>query len=591
MTSHNLGKIAETFETLRSDYDMSRESRFVRRRLGLAPQGGSADYHVRNEYQYYDNIEKARDVDRNDSIIGQTIDRAVTNIVQEGFTLDPRTGDEGLDLELRERWNAWATEPDECDIQGEFCFHDFEVQALRSMFVDGDVVFLALESGEIQAVEGHAVRTTTTLPNTFLGVTLSEVRRRERYYIATDPINPNRTIQGEQSVPVDVRTPEGLRQVFHVFNPKRMTQTRGITALAPIFAVAGMRDDIDFAMLVQRQVASCFAIFRKRSYSNDGQFEPPGYGNSTYEVTSGGVRYIENIAPGMEVIGQPGEELTGFSPDIGGSGYELQLRTILQTIGVNLGLPLCLVLMDGSETNFSGWRGAVDEARKGFKANQRNLILRLHRPLYRFKVSQFLADDPVLERISRRSDVDVFSHKWNVPSYQYIEPVADAQGDALRLQNGLTSPRRLHAERGVEWDELLEEVIADNANGIAKAKKVAAMINEQNPEGEPVHWRELIPLPMPSGMQFSMSDTAAAGSPSDTAEDAGSGELLGAGRRDWQNVRKAITDLLGELASGTSSESRVRTELGMLGLSGATIDKLIADTSDGTPDVPEEDPR
>ena len=41
------------FQKYRADYNMSRESKFIRRRLGLAPQGGSADYHYRSEALYY----------------------------------------------------------------------------------------------------------------------------------------------------------------------------------------------------------------------------------------------------------------------------------------------------------------------------------------------------------------------------------------------------------------------------------------------------------------------------------------------------------------------------------------------------------
>jgi len=35
----------------------------------------------------------------------------------------------------------------------------------------------------------------------------------------------------------------------------------------------------------------------------------------------------------------------------------------------------------------------------------------------------------------------------------------------------LTSPRRLHAARGNDWEEIAEESIADNAYAIARATK------------------------------------------------------------------------------------------------------------------------
>lgn len=494
------------FAEVRADYEMSRDSRFNRRRKGLAPQGNSGDYHYRNEQDYYNDIEKARDMDRNDQIVGQTVTRAVDNIVQDGFTLDPKTGDKGVDSVLYDMWKEWAEDADACDIQGEYTWYDYERLSCRSMLVDGDHVVLGTEEESLQAVEAHEVRCSTQNSMIVRGVEKNSVGKRIRYHIIFDPIDPQRGTK-PKSEPYDVRDSEGTRQLFHVYNSKRMSETRGVTAFAPIFLTAGMRDDIDFAKLVQQQVASCFALFRQRAQAAAAAPHTPGYGSSTTEQSNQGeVRYLEEIQPGMEIIGAPGETLQGFSPDVPGSGYEFQFRSMLQMIGVNLGLPLCLVLMDGSETNFSGWRGAVDEARKGWKANQRNLMKRLHRPVYKWKVLHFIDQDKSLKRFYDKRKSSIFKHEWNPPTWQYIDPVADAQGDQIRLVNGLISPRRLHAERGREWETIADETIEDLAYAIIKAKSQAAIINQRFPDNAPVHWRELINLPMPGGIQLSFTD-------------------------------------------------------------------------------------
>jgi capsid protein len=290
-----------------------------------------------------------------------------------------------------------------------------------------------------------------------------------------------------------------------------MNQTRGVTALAPIFSLAGMFEDIQFAKLVQQQVVSCFAVFREQAVVNGGGLPTKNadYGAATIETSASGTRYIENIAPGMEIIGKPGEKLQGFSPNVPNAEYFTHVKLMLQMIGVNLGLPLCLVLMDGSETNFSGWRGAVDEARKGFRANQRNLVNRLHKPVYRWKLSQWIAEDSDLRAAAKELGSQFFAHKWNAPRWAYIDPVGDAQGDQLRLQNGLTSPRRLHAERGAEWEEVSDEIVQDMMYAIAAAKKAAIQLNSRFDDGQPVQWRELINLPMPIGVQMTMQDPAA----------------------------------------------------------------------------------
>ena len=118
--------LAESFAELRADYSAAKQSRFRRRRTGLNPLGSGADYHYRSEGDYLRIMEYARDMDRNDCIVGQTVDRAVGNEIQDGFCQTPQTGDRQIDRDLSARWDAWAADADQCDLAGEKTFWDQE---------------------------------------------------------------------------------------------------------------------------------------------------------------------------------------------------------------------------------------------------------------------------------------------------------------------------------------------------------------------------------------------------------------------------------------------------------------------------------
>lgn len=581
------GSLVSDFDRLRADYAMSRESRFIRRRTGLAPAGSGADYHYRNEADYYRDIEKSRDLDRNDSVIGQITTRAVDNIVQDGFSLDPQTGDKFLDDELWSRWQDWANDAQQCDIAGEAVFHDFERQSMRGEIRDGDCVVTGIQGGRLQMLEAHTIQTLTKggfNDGIILGVEKGSNGERKRYHVVEEDGNYGRLIQGD---PLDVYDSEGVRQLFHVYDTRRMSMTRGVTAYAPCFEVAGMFEDINFAKLVQQQVVSCFAIFRKKSPIPGANLPHKGgaqYGNGTTEVTgSGETRIIDNIGPGMEISGAPGEELQGFSPNTPNAEYFEHVKLMLTIIGVNLGLPLCLVLMDGSETNFSGWRGAVDEARKGFKQKQKNLVNRLHSPLYRWKVHQWMQEDAAMRSVAKMSGINIFGHKWNTPRWGYIDPVGDAQGDQLRLEITQTSRRRLHAEHGDEWEEIADEQIADNAYAIERALARAAAINMQYQDAG-IKWYHLISLPVTSGVPIASPDQAT-DQPGQQAQAAGTGEMSTLNRRQFTNNQKAITDLLTAMIKGEMSEARVRVGLSTLGLTADNIESLVVDARDGSIDT------
>jgi len=504
--------LADCFVDAQSDYAAAKASRYRRRRTGVSPMGSGADYHYRSESDYLRLLEEARDFDRNDVIVGQTIDRAVDNIVQGGFTLDVDTGDKQLDDAIETRWEAEADDPQICDLAGELTFHQMESLAWRHTLVDGDVFCLPTEDGPLQMVEAHRCRTPrATKRNVVHGVLLNEqTRRREQFWFTKEDVDPNRQVKLVNEIKAyDAYDDENCRQVFQVYNPKRFSQTRGVTALAPIFDACGMFEDINFAKLVQQQVVSCFALFRSQAVTAGGGMpivDAP-YGERTDQaLATGGTRRIEGIAPGMEITGRPGETLEGFSPNVPNAEFFNHVRLILTLIGVNLGLPLVLVLMDGSETNFSGWRGAVDEARKGFRRNQRALAARFHTPIYCHKLRQWAADDAALERAMQKLGARFYKHNWNPPRWPYIEPLKDASADLLRLRNGLSSPRRVHAEHGDNFYDILDEIVADNGTSIRRAIKEAAAINVENPGLEtPVHWREVISLPTPDGVTVTVA--------------------------------------------------------------------------------------
>jgi capsid protein len=496
--------VSDHFDNVKADYEMTKNSRFVRRRTGLAPQGSSGDYHLRSESQYYESIEKCRDMDRNDSVVGQIVDRAVANVIQDGLTLEPQTGDKKLDRMLWDRWQAFADDPDECDIAGELCWHDYERLAFRSSLVDGDAFAAVTQDGPLQFIEAHSIQTSTKRENTFCGITTDRYRRRETFWYRADDNDPTKSTKAEE-VPLAARDENGNRLVFQVYNTKRALMTRGVSAFAPVFYLTGMFEDINFAKVVQQQIVSCFAIFREMAAGQPAA--PPsttGYGQQEATGVVAGIRTIEGLGPGIEVVGAPGEKMSGFSPNVPNAEYFEHVKLMLTLIGVNLGLPLCLVLMDGSETNFSGWRGAVDEARKGFRQNQRMMVKRLHRPVYEAKVRQWMEDDAALRK--QASKRNIFAHEWNVPEWRYINPREDAEADATQLRNCLTSPRRLHAGRGLDWEQIAEETIADNVYAITKAKLAAQKLNLQFPNDPPVHWRELIPLVMAANTQLSLQD-------------------------------------------------------------------------------------
>ncbi|MCI0430311.1 MAG: phage portal protein, partial [Rhodospirillales bacterium] len=187
---YEVESICEQFRELRADYDAAKKTRFKRTRTGIIPTGSGADYHYKPWTAYASILETARDLFRNHVLIGQGVRRLVANILRGGFTLDVKTGSEGLNEELVGRWHEWANDPI-CDIQGEQNFHGLETFVLQQTVVDGDILTLPTRDGNLQLVEAHRLRTPTgTTRNVVHGVLLDDFRRRQEYWVTKDDISP-----------------------------------------------------------------------------------------------------------------------------------------------------------------------------------------------------------------------------------------------------------------------------------------------------------------------------------------------------------------------------------------------------------------
>lgn len=501
--------LSAQFEGLRNDYAAAKTNRFRRVRTGLSAMGSHADWHLRAGSDYFRMMEYARDMDRNDSIVGTTMDRATTNIVQDGIRVDPQTPDQALNADLKARFNEWAGDPQLCDAAGEHTWWEMQWFACRHALVDGDILSLGLRSGHLEQVEAHRCRTpSNTTLNVVLGVKLNkDTRRREEYWLTKEDVSLSAAVAKVSDVKrYPTYDADGFRQIFHTYLSRRVSQTRGVTALAPVFDVAGMCEDVNFATLVRAQMTSCFAVFRERESSFSQEDVSTQHGARTEETLAGGTtRILEGIGPGMEIVGNPGEKLRLDSPHVPGAEFFPHMKFLLTIIGINLGLPLCILLLDASETNFSGFRGAVDQAKMGWKHNQRRLRDRHCQPVYEWKLRQFAAADPALRRAAERWAAQFYRARWNPPTWVYIQPLQDASANLLRLRNGLISRRRWAGEEGMDAEDLTAEIVADNAALIEAAYVKAEELNKKYPDLK-VSWREVASLPTPDGINITVAD-------------------------------------------------------------------------------------
>lgn len=484
-------------QNARSEYTATRDNRFTRRRTML---GGSGDSHYGSESFFERVREYARDMDRNDGLIGPITDRAVTNALQStGFIVEPDTGDDELNEDIKYSWREWCDDKASCDFHEERTFWELCYTAMRSTYIDGDMLALFTSGGSIQLVESDRLQTPGSAgkrQDIVYGVELQN-RRKVAYWIGADP-GVLRTA-GNASERFERFDSNGYEQIVHLYNPhtvKRVTQTRGISAFAPVYDRIAMYEDRQFATLVQQLTTAAVALFIERGaeyQSGTTQFGPRIAGDD-----GSNTKNVEKISPGQILRGAKGEKPHLLSSNTPSPEVLAHSKQILAEVSINLGVPLVLALMDASETNFSGWRGAMDMARMGFRVNQKWFVNRFVRPAYLWQLRNRI-EDGEFGVSARRLGKAAMRHSWGMPAWPYIQPLQDAQADGYRLQSGQLSPSKWAREHGLDWEDHVEELVRNWKHAIIEAKQAAEEINESF-QTDHVHWRDLLNMHLPNGL-------------------------------------------------------------------------------------------
>ncbi len=169
----------------------------------------------------------SRDIHRNFTIAGWAIRKHLDYV--STFSFQSRTGNPDLDTRI-EALMDWWSRPANSDVAGRHSLPRLVRLAEERRTVDGDVFFLKLSDGRLQAIEGDRVQTPTSglpqgvLPAEFVhGVRVDEAGKALGYAVCKRPVTGG-DLAFERLVPAAF-------VVHHAFFD-RFDQVRGISPLA-----------------------------------------------------------------------------------------------------------------------------------------------------------------------------------------------------------------------------------------------------------------------------------------------------------------------------------------------------------------------
>jgi lambda family phage portal protein len=258
------------------------------------------------------------------------------------------------------------------------------------------------------------------------------------------------------------RVPAG--QILHLFQQKRIGQTRGMSDFAPI--VQWIRD-LDEYMTTEMKaalVASCFSVAIKTvSAGADGGIE--GLGQDDTAEDDGAV--FSQLKSGLVARLFPDESVETINPSRGHTDSAVWVTLMQRAMAVGAGLSYERLTRDYSQTNFSSNRASDLEDRKEFRFEQDWLTSHLCIPVWiRFVMAAVDAGVPGFPTpMQLLVSFDQFTaHEWQPQGWEWVDPKNEATAAHQALEDDTTTVRDELSKKGNrDWREIMRQRAIEKA--------------------------------------------------------------------------------------------------------------------------------
>ena len=437
-------------------YEITQPSR-QRRSFGLIPGlAAAADRHLTKN-----TLGRLRELcrmhDRQSGLFSGILNRALDNIFGANFDFIPTTGD----IELNKTVKAYITErmkPANCDAAGLKDFAEMAKTSLRGVWNDGDSLLAKRPNGTLLAFEADQIETPhtkydATQARMVLGVELDEFNGHAAYWVKQ---RQTRSDYGTVSMTAESKRIAAANAIVPAYRT-RHNQTRGVPFLA---AILGRFDRTNNYLDYESVAAELNAMLGWKITKQTLEDQPAGSEDnddvdSTYDK-------VQKMEPGLIFDLLEGEDIDMIGSQRPGTNFESYIIMSLRIIGVGIGMPLELVLLDFSKTSYSSARASLGEARRMFRVWQRFSGQTICMPWYSWQITRGIATGelPAAEGI--------YKSRVQWAAWEYIDPLKEANGNRVALANRTKSISQCIRETGGEPDEVYDEIASD-------AKKLATL--------------------------------------------------------------------------------------------------------------------
>jgi len=415
--------------------------KYSRQRKGPSQLSGAEDY--QSNYDRVELMKRARDLAENvglvRSILMKFASHTAANISYQARTENPEVN---TDVEMY--WAEWF---DKCDITTRHTGSTLMQVAMMSMLRDGDFLFVLVRDSDgnlkIQGIEGDR------LGDPFKVYTSSEliggIHIDQKTGSPTAYDIYSRSIGDMYTYQVTIPASQG----FHLFDPLRIDQYRGISAFhTAINDATDIHEIVGFEKMSAKVASSQSAIIKRNnnnasdlsSLTNDQDIN--GSPIKLEAIESGKISYLE---PGEDIVFPDG-------PSRPSGAFAEFHKILLRNICLGLGIPYSFAV-DPSAMSGPTARLEMQQAGRTFRRYQKLLEDKVLRPIKNIVIADGVARGLIEKNVGSRTTRGIFNFGANVS----IDLSRDSQSAISEFKSGLRTAADIYSERGQDFESSMRQ--------------------------------------------------------------------------------------------------------------------------------------
>jgi lambda family phage portal protein len=415
--------------------------KYTRERRGPSSLSGAEDY--RSNYDRVELMKRARDLAENVGLVRSLLlkfaGHVAGSISYQARTLNPQ-----INSDIEAYWAEWW---DKCDISGRHTGSTLMQVAVMSMLRDGDFLFLLARDNDnnlkLQGIEadrlGDPYKTYTSL-ELIGGIHIDRnTGAPTAYDIFNRSIGDFYTYQATISA----------SQAFHLFDPLRIDQYRGISAFHTAINDATDIHELTGFEKMSAKVASTQSAIVKRNNNNASDLSTL----STDEDFNGNQIKLESIESGKISYLEPGEDIVFPNGPNRPSGAFMEFHKVLmRNICLGLGIPYSFAV-DPSQMSGPTARLEMQQAGRTFRRYQNLLNDKILRPIKNIVLADAVARGLISGTEGGKTTKGIFNFGANVS----IDLGRESASAIAEFKTGLRTASDIYAERGLDFESSLRQ--------------------------------------------------------------------------------------------------------------------------------------